>query len=157
MTTQSTTIYVAVVDDDVSVCRALARLLRASGINTITYASAEELLEDTKRPAFDCLVLDVQLAELSGIELQQRLADSGQSLPTIFITAEDDPGARERAESLGCVAYLRKTSSGSELLQTIRSVVAKREPTEEPTHIARLSGAISNGVTGGKQDEHRNK
>lgn len=135
MAAQSTTTYVAVVDDDVSVCRALARLLRASGIHVITYASAEELLEDRKRPAFDCLVLDVQLAELSGIELQQRLADGGQSLPTIFITANDDPAMRERAQSLGCVAYLRKTSSGSELLQIIRSAVAKRKVVEERTQI----------------------
>ncbi len=117
--------YVAVVDDDASGCRALARLLRASGIHAITYASAEEFLHDEKRPAFDCLVLDIQLAELSGIDLQQHLANVGDSLPTIFITANDDPGMRERAESLGCVAYLRKTASGHELLQMIRSVLSK--------------------------------
>jgi FixJ family two-component response regulator len=118
-------IYVAVIDDDVSGCRALARLLRASGIHAITYASAEEFLHDHKRPAFDCLVLDIQLAELSGIDLQQRLANGGGCPPTIFITANDDPGMRERAESLGCVAYLPKTTSGHELLQIIRSVLSK--------------------------------
>jgi FixJ family two-component response regulator len=117
--------YVAVVDDDASGCRAMARLLRASGIHAITYASAEEFLLDLKRPAFDCLVLDVQLAELSGIDLQQRLVDGSRSLPTIFITANDDPGMRERAERLGCVAYLRKTASGQELLEMIRSVLSK--------------------------------
>lgn len=125
MPTQSNT-YVAVVDDDDSVCRAMARLLRASGIHAITYASAEEFLHDQKRPAFDCLVVDVQLAELSGIDLQQRLATGGGCPPTIFITANDDPGMRERAESLGCVAYLRKTASGHELLQMIHSVLSKR-------------------------------
>ncbi len=116
--------YVAVIDDDESVCRAMARLLRASGIQAITYASAEEFLHDQKRPAFDCLVVDVQLAELSGIDLQQRLANGGDTLPTIFITANDEPGMRERAESLGCVAYLRKTASGHELLEMIRSVLS---------------------------------
>lgn len=124
MPTQSNT-YVAVVDDDDSVCRAMARLLRASGMQAITYASAEEFLNDQKRPAFDCVVLDVQLAELSGIDLQQRLANSGGCPPTIFITANDDPVARERAESLGCVAYLRKTASGHELLQMIHGVLSK--------------------------------
>lgn len=117
--------YVAVIDDDASGCRALARLLRVSGIQAITYASAEEFLHDQKRPAFDCLVVDVQLAELSGIDLQQHLANSGGSLPMIFITANDDPAMRERAESLGCVAYLRKTASGQELLERIRSVLSK--------------------------------
>ncbi len=126
MPAQSNT-YVAVIDDDASVCRALARLLRASGIHAIPYASAEEFLHDQKRPAFDCLVVDVQLAELSGIDLQQRLANGGGSVPTIFVTANDDPVMRERAESLGCVAYLRKTSSGHELVQLIRRLLSKDE------------------------------
>jgi DNA-binding NarL/FixJ family response regulator len=68
----------------------------------------------------------VQLAELSGIDLQQRLTNGGENLPTIFITANDDPAMRERAESLSCVAYLRKTASGHELLQMIHSVLSKR-------------------------------
>lgn len=123
-------IYVAVVDDDDSGCRAMARLLRASGIHAITYASAEDFLHDDKRPAFDCLVLDIQLAELSGLDLQQHLASGGGSPPTIFITANDDPGMRERAESLGCVAYLRKTASGHDLLRLIRSVLPQR-PAQE--------------------------
>ena len=118
-------VYVALVDDDAGVCRASARLLRASGMHAVTYASAEEFLQDRKRPQFDCLVLDIELAELSGIDLQQQLADGGGSVPTIFITANDDPVMRERAEQLGCVAYLRKTASGHELLQMIRSVVSK--------------------------------
>src|SRR5512137_1642293 len=124
MPTQSN-IYVAVIDDDTSGCRALARLLRASGMQAITYASAEEFLHDQKRPAFDCLVVDVQLPELSGVDLQQRLANGGGGPPTIFITANDDPGLRERAERLGCVGYLRKTASGHELLQMIRGVLSK--------------------------------
>lgn len=123
-------IYVAVVDDDASVCRASARLLRASGMNAVTYASAEEFLQDRKRPQFDCLVLDIELAELSGIELQQQLAKGGGSVPTIFLTANDDPVIRERAESLGCAAYLRKTASGTELLNLIRSVLSNASEPE---------------------------
>lgn len=124
MPTQDTT-YVAVIDDDTSVCRSTARLLRASGIHAIVYPSVEEFLEDHKRPVFDCLVVDVQMAGLTGLDLQQRLINSGGSPPTIFITADDDPGTRERAERLGCAAYLRKTAPAHELLEVIRRVSSK--------------------------------
>jgi FixJ family two-component response regulator len=78
----TTTTYVAVVDDDQSVCRSFARLLRAAGIQPITYGSAEAFLADTKRPRFDCMVFDVQLGGMSGIELAQVLAASeGEARP----------------------------------------------------------------------------
>jgi FixJ family two-component response regulator len=84
--------YVAVVDDDRSVCLSFARLLRAAGIQAITYGSAEAFLADTKRPKFDCMVFDVQLGGMSGIELAKALAAPGSSpTPVIYITAHDDP------------------------------------------------------------------
>ena len=70
------TIYVAVVDDDQSVCRSFARLLRSAGIQPITYASAEAFLADSKRPQFDCMVFDVQLGGMSGIELARTIPAS---------------------------------------------------------------------------------
>ena len=115
-------IYVGVVDDDENLCRSLARLLRAGGIQPITYASAESFLADTKHPQFDCLVLDIQLGGMSGIELAQQLAAEGGHIPIIFITAHDDPGAREEAEAAGCAAYFHKTDSGAEVLDAIRRV-----------------------------------
>jgi FixJ family two-component response regulator len=117
---KSKPIYVAVVDDDENLCRSLARLLRAAGFQPITYASAEAFLADTKHPQFDCLVLDIQLGGMSGIELAQRLAAEGRQTPIIFITAHDDPEAREEAEAAGCMAYFRKTDSGAEVLEAIR-------------------------------------
>ena len=120
----ATTIYVAVVDDDVSVCRSFGRLLRAAGMQPITYESAEAFLSDTKRPQFSCLLFDIQLGNMSGIELAQRLAAAGESTPVIFITGHDDPEARSAAEALGCAAYFRKTDSGKEVLDTIRRVAA---------------------------------
>jgi len=117
-------IYVGVVDDDESVCRSFARLLRAAGIQPVTYTSAESFLADTKHPQFGCLVLDIQLGAMSGIELAQRLAAEGGHIPVIFITAHDDPEARASAEAVGCVAYFRKTASGSEVLEAIRKVAA---------------------------------
>jgi len=117
-----TATYVAVVDDDENICRSFGRLLRAAGMQPITYASAESFLADTKHPLFSCLVLDIQLGAMSGIELAQRLAAAGGRTPIIFITAHDDPEARSAAKALGCAAYFRKTDSGKEVLEAIRRV-----------------------------------
>jgi FixJ family two-component response regulator len=115
-----TPIYVAVVDDDESLCRSVGRLLRAAGIQPITYASAEAFLADTKHPQFDFLVLDIQLGGMSGIELAQRFVAEGGHTPIIFITAHDDPETRAEAEAVGCVAYFRKTDPGAQVLEAIR-------------------------------------
>ena len=117
--------YVAVVDDDQSVCRSFARLLRAAGIQPVTYGSAEAFLADSKRPQFDCMVFDVQLGGMSGIELAQVLAATeGQRAPVIYITAHDDPETRASAEAAGCAAYFRKNDSGAEVLDTIRRLTS---------------------------------
>ena len=123
MTSTSHT-YVAVVDDDQSVCRSCARLLRAAGIQPITYASAEAFLADTTRPRFDCMVFDVQLGGMSGIELGRKLTAEGNLAPIIYITAHDDPEARAEAQAAGCAAYFRKNDSGADVLATIRRLTA---------------------------------
>ena len=115
-------LYVAVVDDDENFRRSLGRLLRAAGMQPITYASAEAFLADTKHPQFDCLVLDVHLGEISGIELGQRLVAEGRYAPFICITAEEEPGTRALAEAAGCAAFFRKTDSGAAVLDAIRRV-----------------------------------
>ena len=120
---QIATTYVAVVDDDDNVCRSFGRLLRAAGFHAITYASAESFLADGKRPQFGCLVLDIQLGGISGIELAERLAAVDQRTPVIFITAHDDPEVRSAAKALGCAAYFQKTDSGKEVLEAIRRVI----------------------------------
>jgi FixJ family two-component response regulator len=117
---KATPIYVAVVDDDENVCRSLSRLLRAGGIQPINYSSAEAFLADAKHPQFDCLVLDIQLGGMSGIELARRLVAEGGHTPIIFITAYDDPKTRAEAEAVGCTAYFRKSDSGAEVLDAIR-------------------------------------
>jgi len=116
------TLYVAVVDDDENVCRSLGRLLRAAGMQPITYASAEEFLADTKHPLFDCLVLDVHLGEISGIELGRRLVAEGRYAPFICITAHEDPDTRALAEAAGCAGFFRKSESFAAVLDTIRRV-----------------------------------
>jgi FixJ family two-component response regulator len=119
----SQNIYVAVVDNDESVCRSFSRLLRAEGMQSVTYSSAEGFLADTKRPRFDCLVLDVQLGGMSGIELHQQLSASGSTIPVIYITAYDEPATREAAQAAGCAGYFRKTAPGAEVLAAIRRSV----------------------------------
>jgi FixJ family two-component response regulator len=115
-------IYVAVVDDDESLCRSFGRLLRAAGLQPVTYDSAESFLADSNHPQFGCLVLDIQLGAMSGIELAQRLVAEGGHIPIIFITAHEDPEARAGAEAVGCSAYFRKTDPGAEVLAAIRKV-----------------------------------
>ena len=113
-------IYVAVVDDDESLCRSFSRLLRTAGFQPVTYPSAEALLQDAKRPRFDCLLLDIQLEGMSGLELSQRLAAVKDSTPVIFITAHDEPEVRSQALATGCAGYFRKSDPGQEVLEAIR-------------------------------------
>ena len=117
-------IYVAVVDDDENLRRSYGRLLRAADIQPVTYSSAEAFLADTKHPQFDCLLLDIQLGGMSGIQLSQQLLAEGGTTPFIFITAHDDPEARAEAEAAGCAAYFRKTDSGAQVLDAIRRLAA---------------------------------
>ena len=119
----STNRYVAVVDDDESVCRSFSRLLRMAGYQPVHFHSAEAFLADRNRPHFECLVLDVQLGGISGIELGKRLASVGDTTPVVFITAHDDPASRLEAESCGCAGYFRKTDPGDAILDTIREAV----------------------------------
>jgi len=117
-------IYVAVVDDDEELCRSFGRLLRAAGFQPITYASAEALLADTKHPQFDCLVFDIELDGMSGIDLAGRLLAQGCSTPFIFITAHEHLKARARTEVPGAAGYFRKTDSGADVLDVIRRCVS---------------------------------
>jgi len=119
----SSNIYVAIVDDDESLCRSMSRLLRAEGMHPVTYLSAEDFLDDAKSPRFDCLVLDIRLGGMSGIELSQQLASSGSTTPVVFITANDDPQVREKAMRTPRSSYLRKTDSAEAVLAAVRKAI----------------------------------
>ena len=120
-------IYVAVVDDDESTCRSYGRLLGAAGFQPITYPSAEAFLGDTKRPRFDCLVLDIQMEGMSGLKLSQALAAVKDTTPVVFITAHDDPEVRAEAEASGCAGYFRKTDPGQLVLEAITKAARKQQ------------------------------
>jgi len=119
--------YIAVIDDDVNLCRSMSRLLRAAHLQPITYFSAEEFLADTKRPKFDCLVLDIQLKGMSGLDLSQRLSAVNDATPVVFITAHDDPELRAQAEASHCAGYFRKTESGSDIIEAIRHLIGLKD------------------------------
>lgn len=116
-------IYVAIVDDDASTCSSMSRLLRAAGFQAVAYGSAEALLEDAKRPQFDCLLLDIQLGGMSGLELQRRLAAVRDYTPIIFITAHDDAEVRTQALAGRPAGYFKKTDPAEVVLESIRRAV----------------------------------
>ena len=105
-----------------------------------TYSSAEAFLADQDRPQFDCMVFDVQLGGMSGIELAGVLAaGEGQRAPIIYVTARDDPETRASAEATGCAAYAHKTASGTQLLEIIRRLIAARSLSSEGLSIPYLA------------------
>jgi FixJ family two-component response regulator len=110
---------VAVVDDDASVRRALTRLLKSAGIQAVTYASAAEFLESGLSSHPDCLILDIHLGGMSGLELLAQVRESDSDLSVLIITAHDNVQAREAANQLGCIAYLRKPYDAAILLQEV--------------------------------------
>ena len=120
-------IYIAVIDDGESLCRSMSRLLRAAHFQPITYPSAEAFIADTKRPMFDCLVLDIQLKGMSGLDLSQRLSAIKDATPVVFITAHDDPEVRAQAAASGCAGFFRKTDSGTDILAAIRRAISHED------------------------------
>jgi FixJ family two-component response regulator len=112
-------VRVTVVDDDASVCKALGRLLAAAGISTTLYESAEAFLADEGSRDPDCLILDIELGGMSGLDLQRTLSAQGREIPILFITAHDEPELAEQAARLGCVAYLRKTDPCETVLEAV--------------------------------------
>ena len=111
------------VDDDENVCRSMERLLRSVGMRSVSYSSAERLLADRTRPQFDCLLLDIKLGGMSGIELNQQLALSGSTTPVIFLTAHEEAELREAALRTPCIACLKKTEREEVLLAAIRDAI----------------------------------
>ena len=110
---------ISVVDDDDSVRESLSGLIRSVGLGVMVFASAEEFLNSSHLSDTNCLILDVRMPGMNGLELQRRLAASHRSIPVIFITAHGDEEARVRALNGGAVEYLLKPFSEDALLKGI--------------------------------------
>jgi len=131
---------IAIVDDDASVRRSLHRLVKAAGYPVETFASAREFLEWFPRNRAACLVLDVHMNELSGFDLQERLA-----VPVIFITAHDDATTRERIEKSGAAGHLQKPFDEQAVLDAIRRAVSARDDTKKPDVVIGLDHRLIGG------------
>jgi FixJ family two-component response regulator len=113
---------IAVVDDDPSVLRALKRLLSAWSYHAETYESAREFLAAVGEHRPDCLIVDLHMPGMTGLELQRHLIRAHIDIPTIVITAHNDEGMRERCKSAGARALLTKPLQDQTLLDAIKSV-----------------------------------
>lgn len=111
---------ISIVDDDLSVRRALRRLVQSAGYTVATFASAREFLDSPARAQVACLVLDISLDGMSGFDLQERLAVDHPALPIIFITALDEVTTRERFRRSGVAVQLRKPVDEHTLLHAIK-------------------------------------
>lgn len=115
---------VIVVDDNPAFLKSVARLLTVHGLAARTFSSAEALLDHDAVPTATCLLLDIHLGGISGIELYRQLVAAGSKCPAVFMTAIDDCATRKEAMDVGCIAYLRKPFAPDLLLQAIEKAVA---------------------------------
>jgi FixJ family two-component response regulator len=114
---------VSIVDDDISVRRSTRRLLHCAGLRAEAFSSAEDFLQSESIAETACLVLDVRMPGMHGLELQRRLTDTSQVIPIIFLSARASEEEERRALRAGAARFLRKPVSKETLLQAIRAVL----------------------------------
>ena len=115
---------IAIVDDDDALRDAVASLVRALGYDTATFGSAEAFLESEQISDTSCIITDMQMPGLSGLDLQDRLIAKGHRIPIIFITGFPDENARARAMKAGAVAFLSKPCDGDHLLDCLEKALS---------------------------------
>ena len=114
-----------VIDDDPSFRKSLGRLLRAHGLQVETFSSAEEFQarSDLREPG--CIILDINLGGMSGIELRRELAEPDAGIPVVFVTASDSEALRKAAVEAGCVAFLQKPIPAKILMDVVSETLAR--------------------------------
>jgi len=126
---------IAVVDDDMSIRNATQDLLKAAGFATATFSSATSFLDSPLRECVECLVADMRMPGMSGLELHEHLRGCGAGIPTIIITAYPRALQRERARKAGITCFLLKPFAPDELLECLRKALANaraRRPVPRP-------------------------
>jgi FixJ family two-component response regulator len=113
------TAVIAIVDDEASVRKALSRLFRSSGYDTREFASGPDFLKTLPYCRYDCLVLDLHMPKMSGLDVQLDDAFLGASIPTVIITAHDEPDTRRKSLAAGAHGYICKPFDDNELLNVI--------------------------------------
>ena len=119
----SETALISIVDDDESIREAIQSLLRSVGFRAKTFASAEQFLQSDQIETTACLILDVRMPGMSGLELQRRLMATQCRIPIVFVTAHGDEEARSRALQEGAVEFLLKPFSEEALLNAIQAAL----------------------------------
>lgn len=117
--------HIAVVDDNRSIRNATQDLLNAAGFTTFTFENAKSFLGSSVRASVACLVADMRMPGMTGLELHEHLVTSGVGIPTIIITAHPDALTRERAREAGITCFLTKPFTPDELLECVRKALAK--------------------------------
>jgi len=117
--------WIAIVDDDPAVLKALARLLRTRAVESRTYVSAQDFLAALPEGLPECLIADLQMPDMGGLELQHHLNREGIMIPTIVITAHQEADMRQLCEAAGAVTYLLKPLQDTHLLASIEKVRTK--------------------------------
>jgi FixJ family two-component response regulator len=117
---------IAIVDDDESFRQAAVRLIRSLGYATAAFASAEAFLHSDRGHDVDCLITDVQMPGMTGIQLQSQLIGQGRKLPIIFVTAFPEMKPRERALAAGAVGFLDKPFSDEKLITCLNQALGAR-------------------------------
>jgi FixJ family two-component response regulator len=120
---------ISIVDDDPAVRRAFRILMDTAGLPSETFASAEEFLASPSLPGTTCLILDVRMPGINGLELQRRLREANREIPIIFISAETDEKVRALALEGGAVEFFAKPFSTEALLDAIEAARAREPPT----------------------------
>jgi FixJ family two-component response regulator len=119
-------IVIAIVDDDESVRTAMGGMIESFGYSPLMFESADQFLKSDRLTDADCLILDVQMPGMSGIELHGRLTAKGPRIPTIFVTAFPEPRVRERLMRSGGVCFLSKPFARNDLLGCIQTALGKQ-------------------------------
>lgn len=114
---------VAVVDDEPTMRRSFARLLRSTGYDASVYSSGREFLDACEREHLDCAFIDCQMPGLSGVEVVEQLRRSGIGMPVSMLAAIDDPEVRKQCTALGTCFFLLKPADGTALLNAIETMV----------------------------------
>jgi len=120
---------VILVEDDAGLRGALERVLRASGFEAQSYASAEAALADRRLAWADCLVVDLNLPAMSGLDLVDRIRQHGVTVPTVLITAHDEPRVRDEVRRRGIQHFLAKPFLGSALVRLLDGAIARHRAT----------------------------
>jgi FixJ family two-component response regulator len=120
---RSSSQLVAIVDDDRSVQSALKDLMESAGLSARCFGSAEEFLESDQRNQTACLVTDIRMPGMSGLELQAKLKAEGSRIPMIFITAHDDAKMKLQAMKAGAIEFLSKPFDDEVLLEKVRAAL----------------------------------